>query len=94
MTPKPIDFTKVEALRKHMMLTSSNMAHVLKVSRMTYYSWIKGQPLKKTNEEHVRKALKQLLGIMTEHNWPTPEVIGMTQKLRFERLLALLDEQQ
>lgn len=94
MTPKPIDFTKVEALRKHMMLTSSNMAHLFKVSRMTYYSWLKGKAIKQVNEEHVRKVLKRLLFIMTEHNWPTPEVIGMTQKLRFDRLLALFDEQQ
>jgi DNA-binding XRE family transcriptional regulator len=46
MTPKPLDFRKVEALRKHMLLTTSDMSELLKVSRMTYYGWVKGKPLR------------------------------------------------
>lgn len=91
MTPKPLDFTKVEALRKHMLLTSANMAELLGVSRMTYYGWVRGKPLRKSNDDAVRSMLKKLLAVMTEHNWPTPEVIAATQKQRKELLLKVLN---
>jgi len=87
MTPNPpIDFTKVEALRKHMMLTTNDMASLFGVSRMTYYGWVRGKVLRKTNDETVRTVLKQLLSIMVEDKWPTPDVIAMEQKQRKERL--------
>ncbi len=91
MTPNPpIDFVKVEALRKHMMLTTDNMASLFGVSRMTYYGWVKGKPLRKTNDGMVRTVLKQLLAIMVEDKWPTPDVIAMEQPQRKERLYELL----
>ena len=43
----PLDFKKVEALRKHMLLTTSNMAELFTISRMTYYGWVKGKPVRK-----------------------------------------------
>lgn len=92
MTLKPpLDFTKVEALRKHMLLTTQDMSELLGVSRMTYYGWVKGKPLRKTNDEHVRTMLRRLLAIMSDHKWPTPEVIASDQKQRKERLLELLN---
>ena len=91
MTPNPpIDFVKVEALRKHMMLTTDNMAHLFGVSRMTYYGWVKGKPLRKANDGMVRTVLKRLLSIMVEDKWPTPDVIAMEQPQRKERLDELL----
>jgi DNA-binding XRE family transcriptional regulator len=91
MTPNPpIDFVKVEALRKHMMLTTDNMARLFGVSRMTYYGWVKGKPLRKANDGMVRTVLKQLLAIMVEDKWPTPDVIAMEQPQRKERLDELL----
>lgn len=86
MPNPPIDFTKVEALRKHMMLTTNDMASLFGVSRMTYYGWVRGKVLRKTNDETVRIVLKQLLSIMVEDKWPTPDVIAMEQKQRKERL--------
>jgi len=93
MTPKPLDFTKVEALRRHMLLTTQDMSELLGVSRMTYYGWVKGKPLRKSNDEAVRSMLKRLLAVMTEHGWPMPEVIAADQKQRKERLLELLNQQ-
>ncbi len=91
MTPNPpIDFVKVEALRKHMMLTTDNMARLFGVSRMTYYGWVKGKPLRKANDGMVRTVLKRLLSIMIEDKWPTPDVIAMEQPQRKERLDELL----
>ena len=92
MTPKPLDFAKVEALRKHMLLTTLDMAELLGVSRMTYYGWVKGRTLRKANHEAVRAMLKRLLAVMTDHSWPMPEVIASTQKQRKERLLAILNQ--
>jgi DNA-binding XRE family transcriptional regulator len=92
MTPKPLDFGKVEALRKHMLLTTSDMAELLGVSRMTYYGWVKGKTLRKSNDEAVRTMLKRLLTVMTEHGWPMPEVIASDQKQRKERLIEILNQ--
>lgn len=95
MTPKPsLDFAKVEALRKHMLLTTLDMSELLGVSRMTYYAWVKGKPLRKSNDESVRTMLRRLLGVMTDHGWPMPEVIASSQKQRKERLVAILNSNQ
>ena len=91
MTPNPpLDFTKVEALRKHMLLTTSDMASLFGVSRMTYYGWVRGKELRKSNDATVRVLLKRLLNIMVEDKWPTPDVIAMEQPQRKERLDDLL----
>tara|TARA_R110002126_G_scaffold4382_8_gene23028 strand:- start:1027 stop:1314 length:288 start_codon:yes stop_codon:yes gene_type:complete len=92
MTPKPtLDFSRVEALRKHMLLTTSDMSELLGVSRMTYYGWVKGKSLRESNDKSVRIMLRKLLDVMTQHNWPTPEVIASDQKQRKERLVAVLN---
>lgn len=87
-----IDFTKVESLRRHMLLTKDDMASILSVSRMTYYSWVGGKPLRKANEARVRDTLKKLLSVMTSHGWPMPEVCAMEQKDRRKRLVELIQE--
>ena len=88
----PLDFTKVEALRKHMLLTTGNMAELLDVSRMTYYGWVKGKPIRKKNDEKVREILRQMLSLMSD-GWPQPEIIALDQKYRFQRLLEILGKQ-
>jgi len=89
--PKPLDFGKVEVLRRHMLLTTHDISKVLGVSRVTYYGWLKGKKIRKTNEDFAKKRVRNLLAIMSEHNWPTPEIIGMDQKGRSKRLLELLE---
>lgn len=92
MTPKqPLDFTKVEALRKHMLLTTNDICTLFGVSRMTYYGWVKGKPIRTSNDVKVRAVLKRLLSVMTDHQWPSPEVLGLEQKLRVQRLKDLLE---
>ena len=90
MTPKPFDFSRVEALRKHMLLTTRDMSELLGVSRMTYYGWVNGKAMRKSNEESVKTMLRKLLTIMTEHGWPMPEIIAAEQKERRQRLDELL----
>lgn len=91
MTPKPpLDFGKIEALRKHMLLTRRDMAALFGVTRMTYYGWVKGKPIRASNDEVVRGVLRKLLAIMSEHGWPSPDIIAATRDQRMERLQELL----
>ena len=88
----PLDFTKVEALRKHMLLTVQDMSDLFGVTRAAYYGWLRGKPIRKSNDTNVRVMLKKLLWVMTEHSWPMPEVIAADQKQRKERLQQLLNQ--
>ena len=83
-------FAKVEELRKHMILTTSNMAEVIGVSRMTYYSWVKGNPVRKKNFKKVQAVLRILLDIMTKYDWPKPSIIALDQSQRFDVLKDIL----
>ena len=87
----PLDFSKVEALRRHMLLSVRDIAIVLGVSRMTYYGWLKGKPLRKSNDTKVREKLRELLDLMKD-GYPQPEVIALDSVKRRERLLELLGD--
>ncbi len=91
---QPVDFAKVEVLRRHMLLSTSDMAKVLGISRMTYYLWVRGKPMRSTNVPKVKLMLKKLLAILTDHGWPTAEVLEMEQPQRAQRLLELLGQEQ
>lgn len=86
-----IDFSKVDALRKHMLLTTTSMAKLLGVSRMTYYGYVRGKSPQRSKAEEIRATLKKMLHIMSEYNWPTPDVIEMEQSDRRDYLKELLD---
>jgi len=75
-----------------MLLTVGDMATVLGVSRTAYYKWLAGGALRKNKEADVRVILRHLLAIMTDHGWPTPEIIGLEPPMRLARLVALLRE--
>lgn len=92
MTPKTLDFSKVEALRQHMLLTIGQMAQLMGVSRMTYYNWLSGKPATKTNGDTARQVIRNLIAVMNEHQWPNEEAMSLSPKKRHERLLALLAE--
>ena len=92
MTHKPLNFEQVEALRKRMLLTTSDMAKLLGVSRQGYYDWRKNNKIRRKREDEVRAKIKLLLSVLVDHQWPTPEVIGMEPPQRLERLEALLEE--
>lgn len=64
---------------------------VLGVSRMTYYGWLKGKPLRKSNDAKVREKLRDLLDIMKD-GWPQPDVIALESVARRQRLLELLND--
>jgi transcriptional regulator with XRE-family HTH domain len=89
-TPKPIDFSQVEALRKHMLLTVNDICELLGVTRMTYYSWLKGTKLKKKNAEKVQQLLCDLVAVAKKYGWPTFEATQGSQAYRRSQIDQLL----
>mgnify|MGYP003154790046 CR=1 FL=1 len=86
-------FTRVEALRAHMLLTVAQMAKILGTTRATYSGWVKGKPIRATNEERVRTTLRRMMQrAINEHDWPQPGIIAMTSSQRFNTLLELMEE--
>ncbi len=91
---KAIDFQKIEALRKHMLLTVDNMVKVYGTSRVSYYNWLKGKHMRATTASHIRKVTKQLAICVAQHNWPNEMVFVANQAERLEllqNLIATLD---
>lgn len=89
----PLNFTQIETLRSHMLLTIGHMARIFGVSRVTYHGWVKGSKIRKSNDGRVRDKLRLLLVILRE-GWPQPEIIAMKPKERIARLLELLEPQE
>ena len=87
-----LNFEKVEVLRRHLMLTTTEIAEVFGVSRITYYNWVNGTPLRAKNLANAKKVIRKLVAAVKEHNWPTEEVRQLDQKQRLQRLLALLEQ--
>jgi hypothetical protein len=93
--PNPaLDFTKVEALRKHMLLNTTQMAKIIGVSRVTYSGWIKGKPIRGSNDAKARTALRGMFTVLEQYQWPMPEIIAMSPVQRFNTLLELLPKSE
>jgi DNA-binding transcriptional regulator YiaG len=86
----PIRFAKIDALRTHMLLSVTDMARLLGVSRVTYYNWKSVGHLPERSSTYTKKVLKELLRVMVEHEWPSPRVIAMTPEERLEELQKLI----
>lgn len=92
-TNKRLDFSKIDLLRKSLLLTVGNMSSLYGVSRETYYNWLEGKYPRKKLEQSVRAKTRQLLEIIAVHGWPTSEVIVSDQKTRYQKLLELMSSQ-
>jgi DNA-binding XRE family transcriptional regulator len=92
MTPEPFDFGRVEQLRKYMLLSMEDMSVLLGVSRMTYYHWTRGRPLRQRNLDTVRVVVRKLLNAASQRKWPTPEAKAADPKGRREILVDLLKD--
>ena len=86
------DFSKLEDLRKHMMLSVSDVAKLYGVSRTTYYGWMKGKPMRKRSQDRVNMIVRYLLDILVTHDWPSAEHRVLTAKSRFAALCDLIKE--
>lgn len=88
LTVKAIDFKQIEGLRRQMLFTVESMAKLYGVTRMTYYNWLKGTKVRRPDQ--VRKITRGLLALVTEYNWPTPDVLYAAQPARLELAQKLL----
>lgn len=88
-SPK-LNFDTIEQVRKAMLLTMQNMADLMGVSRVTYYNWVKGNPLKHVNAVKAKVLMRKLAVLVTDHNWPTAKQRQASRNERFEMLLELL----
>lgn len=86
----PLDFQKIEKLREYAKLTTAEFASLCGVSRMTYYSWVRGQPMRPKNEQFVRRVIRMLLGLVQEQKWPEAGVAFLSSDERMQRLNKLL----
>lgn len=89
--PKGLDFAKVDALRRHMLLTVDSMVKLLGVSRVSYYNWVKGGKMRKPMQDHIRGVTRRLVVCVSQHNWPDDAVYVANQKQRLEMLQNLLE---
>lgn len=88
---KQFDFAKVDALRKHMLLTVESMVTLLGTSRVSYYNWLKRGIKRKKSVEHTRKVVRSLLTVVSQHNWPNDAVFVANQEQRLKMLQDLLE---
>lgn len=91
---KIIDFAKVEVLRRHMLLSVSDMARVLGVSRVTYYAWVRGKQPRPSNMARVKLTIRRMLALLTEQDWLTDKVLEMDQPSRVKHLIEMLGQEQ
>lgn len=90
MTPTPkLDFSKVELLRTRLGLSTTDVASAMDVSRMTYYLWVRGKPMRPANASRVKRVVKVLLDLLKSKEWEE-EVKPLPAPQRRERLLALV----
>lgn len=96
MTDLPkLDIAKVERLREKMLLTKGQMANVLGISRVHYYTLLeasasgRAEDMRKSTRERVRHGLVRLLTVAQKHHWPLKEHADMPPSQRFERLKKL-----
>ena len=87
-----VNFGQIDSLRRHMLLTVSDMAKVLGISRETYYTWLSGEGYPRPKREvYVKKRVRQLLYLLTEKEWPRPDVIAAAPRERLGKLLEVID---
>lgn len=89
---KLLDFAKMDALRKHMLLTVESMVVLLGTSRVSYYMWLKHGIKRKKTSEQIRKTVRTLLAIVSKNNWPNEAAYVANQKQRLEMLQEMIKE--
>lgn len=85
---KPIDPKKIDALRRHMLLTVASICTIFGTSRVSYYGWLKGTGMRDTTAKRIRDIMRKLVSCVSHYNWPDPAVFVASQA---ERLIMLQD---
>jgi len=86
-----VDFNKLELLRKRMLLSVTDLASILGTSRMSYYTWLEGGEIRKSNIKKINLKIDKLKNIISKYNWPN-NVLELEQKDRKAKLIKLLEQ--
>ena len=91
-TAVPIKPEMFENLRNVLQINVVDMASILGVSRVTYYAWLSGKPMRSSKYQEIRGTLRRLVSVIKDKNFPTPEVTTMSYKQRAHELKELLNQ--
>lgn len=91
MSNVPLDFEKVELVRERMGLTIRDMCKLLGVSRITYYRWVDGGPIRPANEEKVKATLRKVMPLLKNGTWPPKGAKHWSGAKRLDALLEILE---
>ena len=86
-----IDFDALELLRKRMLLSVTDLASILGISRMSYYTWLEGGEIRKSNIKKINSKIDKLKNVISKYNWPN-NVLELNQKDRKAKLIKLLEQ--
>ena len=86
----PPDFIELESLRKQMLLSISDLSSILGTSRMSYYTWLKGGNIHKSNIKKINSKINQLKGVVSKYEWPK-DILELEPKERKVKLIELLN---
>jgi len=85
-----VDFDDLELLKKRMLLSVTDLASILGTSRMSYYTWLEGGEMWKSNIKKINSKIDKLRNIISKYNWPN-NVLELEQKDRKVKLVELLN---
>lgn len=89
-----IDFAKVDRLRERMLLTKTQMASMLGISRVQYHNLLAasaagGADMRKSTRIKVKEGLVRLMTAVHQHSFPTATDAALTSEDRYARLKKL-----
>lgn len=88
---KPLDFEKVDTLRRNMLLTTTQISELFGVTRQTYFNYVDGRSTPGRDRlEKIRKVVRRLLFLVVDKGWPQGDVIGAPSAYRYDLLKAEL----
>jgi DNA-binding transcriptional regulator YiaG len=94
MPTTPEQFEPVEKLRKRLLISKSQMAELLNVSRQTYHAWHTGKysPTRRGNHDKlIIEAARRMMAVIKKYDWPTPNAMAAQSDARYEMLKKLLE---
>lgn len=92
MSSNGLSFQLVEKFRKdNLHISSEQMAELLGVTRMTYYRWKTGGPIRRTRGQHASALVASLVEVVRSGQWTSDEAKSYPREERLTKLKELLE---
>jgi len=85
-----VNFIELEALRKRMLLSVTDLVSILGISRTSYYTWRADDGMRKSNFNKINSKIDKLKNIISKYNWPN-NVLELDTQDRKAKLIELLN---